>query len=78
MHIQIKLADFGLTRHFKDEGMKLIDMKSVAGIPIYIWYNNYYSVRLYSPSSPNSFNLQHHMYTLDTQTNLLEIVQCDC
>ena len=33
---QIKLADFGFARHFKDEGMKPIDMTSLAGTPVFM------------------------------------------
>ena len=33
---QIKLADFGFARHFKDEGMKHIDMTSLAGTPVFM------------------------------------------
>ncbi len=34
--LQIKLADFGFARHFKDEGMKPIDMTSLAGTPVFM------------------------------------------
>ena len=33
---QIKLADFGFARHFKDEGHKPIDMTSLAGTPVFM------------------------------------------
>ena len=33
---QIKLADFGFARHFKDEGNKIIDMTSLAGTPVFM------------------------------------------
>ena len=36
MVLQIKLADFGFARHFKDEGNKAIDMTSLAGTPVFM------------------------------------------
>ena len=33
---QIKLADFGFARHFKDEGNKSVDMTSLAGTPVFM------------------------------------------
>lgn len=36
IHYQIKLADFGFARHFKDEGNKTIDMTSLAGTPVFM------------------------------------------
>ena len=33
---QIKLADFGFARHFRDEGQKPVDMTSLAGTPVFM------------------------------------------